>query len=97
MNIARRTRFRILILCWLVFCCIGYIFAYVSAGIKIGDEEFEVFYLAIGDYYKMPKNEVVVVKEWGILDEHIPVVMFLAARARVAPAVIIDLRLKGMA
>lgn len=70
--------------------------AQVQAGISIGEEGVRGFYLAVGEYFRTPEKEVVVVKQRGIPDEEVPVVMFLAARANVAPGVIIDLRLGGM-
>lgn len=70
--------------------------AQVQAGISIGEEGIRSFYLAVGEYFRTPEKEVVVVRQRGIPDEEIPVVMFLAARANVAPGVIIDLRLGGM-
>lgn len=69
--------------------------AQVSAGITIGKEGVEGFYLAIGDYYKVPEREVVVLKERRIPEEEMPVVLFIAQRARVEPSVVIDLRLGG--
>jgi len=53
------------------------------------------FYFAVGDYYRLPQREVVVIHERHIPDPEIPVVLFLAERARVTPRTIVDLRLKG--
>jgi len=69
--------------------------AAVDLGVSIGDEGLRGFYLAVGDYYRVPEREVIVVKERHIPDEEIPVVFFIAQRARVRPATIIDLRLRG--
>ncbi|MFZ5573461.1 MAG: hypothetical protein ACOZF0_23915 [Thermodesulfobacteriota bacterium] len=54
------------------------------------------FHVSVGDHYKTPATEVVVIRERGIADEELPVVYFLSQRARVAPGVIVDMRLKGM-
>lgn len=62
-------------------------------GISIGGEGINGFHLAIGEYYRVPQREVIVIRERGIPDHEIPVVLFIATRAHVAPAVIIDLRL----
>jgi hypothetical protein len=67
----------------------------VDLGISIGDEGLRSFYLAVGDYYRVPEKEVIIIKEKHIPDEDIPVVLFIAGRAHVAPATIIDLRLRG--
>ena len=67
----------------------------VSLGVNITDDGVKSFHLAIGDYYHVPEKEIVVVRERHIPDNELPVVFFLAARAKVAPGVIIDLRLKN--
>jgi len=67
----------------------------VSTGISISDGELRNFYLAIGDYYRVPESRVVYVKDhYRFPNEELPVVFFLASRARVDPQVIIDLRLR---
>jgi len=53
------------------------------------------FSFAVGNYYRVPEREVIVIRERRIPDYEIPVVLFLAERARVAPATIVDLRLSG--
>jgi hypothetical protein len=67
----------------------------VDFGISIGDEGVKGFYLAVGDYYRVPQKEVIIIKERKIPDEEIPVVLFIASKVRVEPGIIIDLRLKG--
>jgi hypothetical protein len=67
----------------------------VSTGISIADGELKSFYLAIGDYYRVPEPRVEYVKKhYRVRDEDLPVVFFLAAQAHVEPEVIIDLRLR---
>lgn len=63
--------------------------------LSIGDEGINGFHLAIGEYYRVPQKEVVIIRERGIPDHEIPVVLFIATRAHVTPAVIMDLRLHG--
>ena len=65
-------------------------------GISGGDDGVEGFHLSIGEYYRVPHKEVIVVHERGICDEELPVVFFLAQRARVHPDAIVRLRLRGM-
>lgn len=67
----------------------------VDVGLSIGDGGIKGFYLAIGEHYKVPEKQIVVVREKKIPDEELPVVFFLARRAEVAPDVIIKLRLGG--
>ena len=65
----------------------------VSTGISISNGELRSFYLAVGDYYRVPESRVVYVKQhYRVHDEELPVVFFLASQARVDPQVIIDLR-----
>ena len=68
----------------------------VELGISIGEEGLRNFYLSVGDYYRVPEREVIIIRERGILYEEIPVVFFIARRAHVAPGVIVDLRLRRM-
>lgn len=68
-----------------------------NVGVSGDSEGIRGFYLSVGDYYRVPEREVVVVRERGIRhDEELPVVFFLAQRARVSPNIIVDLRLRGM-
>ncbi len=67
-----------------------------NLGISVGNEGVRDFSLSVGEYYRVPQHEVVVVRERGFHDEEMPVVFFLASRARVAPNVIMDLRSRGM-
>jgi hypothetical protein len=67
----------------------------VSTGISISNGELRSFYLAVGDYYRVPESRVVYVKDhYRFPDEELPVVFFLASRAHVDPQVIIDLRVR---
>lgn len=68
----------------------------VDLGISIGEEGLRGFSLSVGDYYRVPQREVVIIRERGIPYEEMPVVLFLAGRAHVAPGIIVDLRLGGM-
>ena len=67
----------------------------VDIGLSIGDGGIKGFYLAIGEHYKVPQKQIVVVREKKIPDEELAVVFFLAQRAEVAPGVVIKLRLGG--
>ena len=67
----------------------------VDFGLSIGSEGVKSFYLAIGDHYQVPEKQIMVVRERKISDEEMPVVFYLAARAKVGPETIIKLRLGG--
>ncbi|UCD63503.1 MAG: hypothetical protein JSW34_12265 [Candidatus Zixiibacteriota bacterium] len=69
--------------------------ASVEAALSITDGRVSSFYLAIGDHYRVPEKEIIVVKKKEISDDDLAVVFFLARHANVAPSVIVDLRLGG--
>jgi hypothetical protein len=64
--------------------------AQVHVAGQIGDFSF-----ALGNYYRVPEREVIVIRERRVPDHEIPVVLFLAERARATPATIVDMRLSG--
>lgn len=62
----------------------------ISASVQIGD-----FHVAVANYYRVPEREVIILRERRIPDDEIPVALFIAQRAAVRPATIVDLRLRG--
>ncbi len=64
-------------------------------GISIADGQVRNFYLSMGQYYHAPEQELVIVRERHIPDEEAPVVFFIARRAHVEPARIIEMREDG--
>ncbi len=69
----------------------------VDFGISVADGELRSFYLAVSNHYRIPGKEVVAVKKrYRFRDEELPVVYYLASRARVKPSAIIDLRMSHM-
>ena len=69
--------------------------AQVQAGAAFSGDGLKSFYFAVGNYYHVPEREVIVIRERSIPPEEIPVVYFIAQRARVAPAAVVDFRLRG--
>ncbi len=67
----------------------------MDIGATIVDGNLRGFYLALGEYYRVPERDVLVIRDRHIRDHDIPVVLFLAQRVHVAPGVIIDMRLAG--
>lgn len=68
--------------------------AQVDLGISVSDGRLRSFYVAVGDHYRVAPRAVVDLRvRYRLLDEELPVVYFLAARAHVGPQVVIDLRL----
>src|SRR5262249_5981802 len=62
----------------------------VSVPPKLG--EFET---AVSSYYKVSARDIAVVRQRRVSDEDLPVVMFVAQQASVAPQTVIDLRGRG--
>lgn len=68
--------------------------AQVDLGISISDGRLRSFYIAVGDHYRVAPRAVVDLRtRYRLLDEELPIVHFLAARAHVGPQAVIDLRL----
>ncbi len=67
-----------------------------NVGVTGGNQGIEGFNLSIGEYYKVPEREVVVVHERGIPEDELPVVFHVAQHARVRPEVIVNMRLRHM-
>lgn len=67
----------------------------VSVGLSADENGIREFHLAIGDFYRVPEQEVIIVRQRNIPDDELPVVFFIAQRARVRPEAIVDMRLKG--
>lgn len=68
--------------------------AQIDLGLSVSDGRLSSFYLAVGEHYHVAPRLVADVRtRYRLGDEDLPVVFFLAARARVAPQAIIDLRL----
>lgn len=66
-------------------------------GISVADGELQSFYLSVSNHYRVPGKEVLAVRErYRFRNEELPVVYYLAARARVNPSAVIDLRLGHM-
>ncbi|MCE5275847.1 MAG: hypothetical protein ABFD70_11190 [Syntrophaceae bacterium] len=67
-----------------------------NVGISGGNEGIDGFSLSIGEYYRVPEREVVVIHDRGIDEDELPVVFYIAQRAQVDPEEVVDLRLSGM-
>jgi hypothetical protein len=69
--------------------------AQVNVGVSVGDRNG--FYLEMGNYYKVPQRDVMIIHDARIDDDELPVVFFFADAAGVAPMVIADMRRDGWA
>ena len=83
----------IMIVCAVVFS--SQAAAQVQMGLTATDKGVQSFYLGVGQYYHVPDRDVVFIRERHIPDDEIPVVCFIAHRAHVEPAAIVDLRMQG--
>lgn len=60
------------------------------------DPEATEYYNGVAEHYHVPATQVVYVMQQGVAMEEVPVVFELATRARVAPGVVLGLRLGGL-
>lgn len=56
---------------------------------------YESYYVDVGRYYRVPERDVIIIRDRRIPDDEIPVVFFIAQRARVSPVAVCDMRLRG--
>jgi hypothetical protein len=90
----KKTLILVVAMAMLVFAAPALVQADVKMGIAVNDQGLNSFYLALGDYNRVPQQEVAVVRQQGVQAEELPVVFFLAAQAKVPYAEIVKLRLK---
>lgn len=67
----------------------------VEFGMSIGSQGLKGFYLAVGDYFSVPQQQIIIVKQNNIPDEEMPVVFFIAQQANVPVMTVVNLRLSG--
>jgi hypothetical protein len=68
----------------------------VNAGVAVNNGGNASFYLGLSEYNQVPEGQVIAIRRFGIPDEELPVVFFLARNAGVPPRVIVKLRLRGL-
>ncbi|MBK7143611.1 MAG: hypothetical protein IPH75_16240 [bacterium] len=69
----------------------------VSAGDKTkassnDDNSLREYYLAVGKFFNVPERAVMTIKKKGVSDEELAVVFFIAERAGIKPAPVMELR-----
>jgi len=69
----------------------------VDLGISFSDGKVRSFYLAIGDYFRVPEEEIIIIKKRYpvIVEDELPVLFLIVREARVSPDVVIRLRQRG--
>jgi hypothetical protein len=68
-----------------------------ASGAKPGPETGPALDAGLARQYSVPVNDVAWVRQQGIPERDLPLVFFISARARVAPAAVVNLRLGGLA
>ncbi len=66
-----------------------------DTGVFSRGETLSGFFLAVGDYYRIPQGEVITIRKRGIPPYEIPVVLFIAKKAHADPETVMDFRLRN--
>jgi hypothetical protein len=53
------------------------------------------YYTAVGEHFKVPSSEVMILSEWRLAPEDIPVVLFVAGQGGISPEAVVALRRAG--
>lgn len=69
--------------------------AQINAGISMGRGGLNSFYMTVGNYFRVPQKEIIIVRDRRLPDDEIPVVFFVARRAGVSPREVARLRRSG--
>lgn len=64
----------------------------VSIGVTAGDDGIKSFYLAVGDFFKVPQADFTYVREQRIPDDELAVVFYISQRTGCRPQAIMELR-----
>ncbi|MBN1421258.1 MAG: hypothetical protein JXP34_20965 [Planctomycetes bacterium] len=67
----------------------------VAVSLAISDGELRTFHAAIGTHFHVAERDVIAIRTRKIPDDELPIVFHVAGRARVAPGLVVDLRLRG--
>ncbi|QER42305.1 hypothetical protein F1847_05945 [Thermodesulfobacterium sp. TA1] len=69
----------------------------INLGVSISENRIDHFFLAVGDYFQVPKETIIILKKKAstIREEEIPLVLYISKKRRVSPDFIIDLRNRG--
>jgi len=70
--------------------------AKTNVTVSLGDSRYGSFRSGLGTYFGMPEDQILSVNQRGLSPSEVPVALFIANRARVSPAMVADLRLRGL-
>ena len=59
------------------------------------DDALDAYYRAVGQFFRVPANEVMILSEWRLAPEEIPVVLYVADRGGISPEAVVALRRGG--
>lgn len=88
-------RFTLLLLCMLFAAPVVRAETRLDVGASFQDGDLKSFYLGIGEYFRVPYPDVVVIEQRRLPPPEIPVAFFIAQHAHVSPGLVVDLRLGG--
>lgn len=69
----------------------------IDLGVSLNNDKITHFYFSLGEYYRVPYDEIIIIKKRYpiIREEELPVFLLIINYARVSPDVIIELRKAG--
>ncbi|MFN3567742.1 MAG: hypothetical protein ACK4UR_02400 [Caldimicrobium sp.] len=69
----------------------------IDFGLSISDGKIQSFYFSLSNFYRIPEERIIIIKKRYpiIIEEELPIVLFIVREAGIAPDVIIDLRKRG--
>jgi len=67
----------------------------ISFGLSADQDGLKSFYLSIGEHYKAPETEIIIVRKYNIPDDEMPVVFFISRHGDVEAGLVVKLRSEG--
>ncbi|HBT04418.1 MAG: Uncharacterized protein XD42_1100 [Thermodesulfobacterium sp. 37_54] len=68
----------------------------LKLGVSFSEDKITHFYLAISNYFQVPKEKIVILKKGSLIkEEELPLVLYLSQKKKVSPEFIIELRNRG--
>jgi hypothetical protein len=60
-----------------------------------GSDAVASYYNAVGEYFRVPSSEIMILSEWRLAAEEIPVVLYTAGQRGISPEAVVALRRSG--